>query len=1187
MVLPINRRQPTRRSGIVERAVPNIAAQMNPAAAGSGFGAIAAGFAKFAGKLSEEEEKKRVLQDEIAIAEVAQSVYKRPEEAWEALRSGNYGAFVPEQQAGRVNFMRYAPLAVADALASAEATKFINELKKAGPEIYGPKLSQDFLNNKLKGLPPRAALKFTDTYNKSVKGALKDRQATMEKFQQGQLKDRLTPILRSGLKTGSISSLEDMNKLVNQIAATSGTNVVEGVMTAQTQMDELIGRMSASADQEIANRATALLYRYDEKRGSSVADRLTPAKVASLQEEQEKNWYLHVGKRATEIMAQAEEMVASGTSPIKVFQWVNNALERTALRPENPEWRDLRIKLHKGIQEEFEKTEVDSRPVSTAKNNGWTPAMVSKKYEALENKGVAPFTDAEFIFIASQNIMPKPLQNKLRGMIVQGNTEEMAIARIFIRTAMKRGKYGISNYLSDDTAQAIFFATENANIQDSVKIQERLAEALQDRDGEWGGAFYDLARKNNLFPTIPKVSKYAVNAAAFRHIFGDETKDLRKELGMENIAWEDLSQELRGVHAERLLDIVGVGAGVNANASMDDVAKAFLELFKDDLELGKVGSDGKPKWTKRRTPTMVEDRNGTTMRYKGAGPLEVADFVAEVEAQGLTKKLGYVSDDTTERDGSVLMTADTGAGLQEFILKPGMPISIPEKLAMSLGLNGFFEIGDDPNHPDRVIVEAAAPGEKFSYRGIATTLPKNYTRIQVSSKSHLLWNNANNTWQLRRHLGRSMPMLTQEQSEAIAAKVNAEKDKMLRELERRATISLRANQYWDSANGTLAMPEGELLKMQSRLEYALRPASKGGYSDPGGRSTASAQLMMVNIALRAHKAKQAAIEAGQVPAKVIAQAVAADDVMTWDNERLDAAFNEARKTLPKGHPERTKLFQEWKRRKEGGAPIAPETMLPEKANGPGFTAISPLNVTQRSNYNTKLRDKMTQALVDGVNNGTYHVSVLGVADEGAKSFEDVLKAAEDITRRAGGSQGTQLKGGMMTPFMTEVVNFIARSEGFEKFPYKDPGADQYNIGHGTYLGRTDVQAGLEAAGTTLAEVKKRGITEEEASILTSFVVATHEQYLRKEFDGFALKAHQRMALHSFIYSSRWGRDGKPTVMGPKLISAIKSGNDALAAQIIRSTLKVADPNADIRQGMQNRRNREATMYMGTSRISTD
>jgi GH24 family phage-related lysozyme (muramidase) len=199
---------------------------------------------------------------------------------------------------------------------------------------------------------------------------------------------------------------------------------------------------------------------------------------------------------------------------------------------------------------------------------------------------------------------------------------------------------------------------------------------------------------------------------------------------------------------------------------------------------------------------------------------------------------------------------------------------------------------------------------------------------------------------------------------------------------------------------------------------------------------------------------------------------------------------------------------------------------------------------------------------------------------------EMMKKAEDITRRAGGSQGTQLEAGQMTPLMQDIVNFIAAREGFAKFPTKDPGADQFNIGHGTYTGRDDVQAGLEAAGTTLEQVKKHGITKEQAAILTSFVVATHEAYLRRTFKGFPLRAHQRKALHSFIYSSRW-ENGSPTVMGPKIISAIKSGNDALVAQMIRNTLKVADPTANIQNGMQNRRNKEANMYMGTSRLSTD
>ena len=1192
MVLPINRRQPTRRSGIVERAVPNIAAQMNPAAAGRGFGALAAGFAKFAGKLSEEEEKKRVLQDEIAIAEMAQVVHDNPEAAREALNSGDFGPLVGVQQAGRINFMRYAPLALADSLAASEAAKFNNELQNAGPEIYGPQLRQDYLNKQVKGLPPRAAYKFRETFTKATAKALRERQGAMAKLQETQLTNKFYPILFTGLRDGTINGLTSFNKLIEQFIGAS-INPVESTLAISAQADQFIGQLSSHQDQEIRTRAEFLLYTPDPNRGgSSVATRLGPGKVGQLQADAQKAWYGNVTKQVNDAILKANVLLEQkGTDPAEVLMWLGAVVERAGASRDHPLVMAQLARIHESIRKKDEKNAASNTNPANAINGGMTATQTKDSFEGLLEREIDPWTDAGWIFKVANSPMHKNQKQQLRNMIVGGGTEDWGKAQLFLATVLKNGQYGINEYLPDDMSRGIYYATLWSNSQDAVVLQQRLKDALKE-DQEWDGTYFKVAQQNNIITgnNYDKTSRSAVEQEALTYIWGSNMKEEREALGIK-MKWEDMSANLKNVYSRRLLDLAAKAASWTntiqaGNVGIDKIGEAYLQMIKDDYEVGQYTESG-PKWIKRRSPYLVKDDAGTVMKYNKMTEAEAEAYGKALDDAGLEGRLGYSADAVTASDGSVFIMANVGIGLEPFFLKPGVNLSIPKGLAGKMGLNGIFVAGDDPSNPGNVIVKPVGPGESLEFHGTSINLPEDMNKLPLSDDrkdkigvQYLRWNKEAKGWELRRNFGSTQPMLTKKQRDAAEARANKEVNAAIQKLENRAAERLINNRYWNSENNTLNAPQGYLLKKKVELEEALKTAT-----DFKGKMLMRSHLGEINEALESIDLQTKSIESSRFPGELIAQMVAENHPSTWTKDRLVARQEELfamNKPLETG-PEQKAIALELVRRKNGGTPLHPESIIPDSASGIGFFRANEIPPEQIDEHNKKVRERIVDVLSKGINNGSYNPAVISIASK-ENSVQDAMEVAENMTRKLGGSQSTQLKGGAMNELMVDVVKFISAREGFREFPYKDPGADQYNIGHGTYLGRKDVQAGLEAAGTTLAEVKKRGITEEEASILTSFVVATHEQYMRKEFKGIALRAHQRIALHSFIYSSRW-RNGKPTVMGPSLINAIKSGNHAKAAEIIRGTLKVADPTANIRPGMMARRNYEANMYLGSSRAT--
>ena len=112
------------------------------------------------------------------------------------------------------------------------------------------------------------------------------------------------------------------------------------------------------------------------------------------------------------------------------------------------------------------------------------------------------------------------------------------------------------------------------------------------------------------------------------------------------------------------------------------------------------------------------------------------------------------------------------------------------------------------------------------------------------------------------------------------------------------------------------------------------------------------------------------------------------------------------------------------------------------------------------------------------------------------------------------------------------------------------------------------------------------MNREQATRLAMDHIVKLSQFFRKHFKGVKLNRHQLMALMSLSYSSRWekkpaGYQG-PTLIGPKITSAIRTGDWEAAAWEIEHNSLGGQIDEAWKKGMQNRRTREAAMFRGVT-----
>lgn len=172
-------------------------------------------------------------------------------------------------------------------------------------------------------------------------------------------------------------------------------------------------------------------------------------------------------------------------------------------------------------------------------------------------------------------------------------------------------------------------------------------------------------------------------------------------------------------------------------------------------------------------------------------------------------------------------------------------------------------------------------------------------------------------------------------------------------------------------------------------------------------------------------------------------------------------------------------------------------------------------------------------------------------------------------------------------FLVSVKNFITDHEGAVPYVYDDATGRRWNpnkpkgnptVGIGFNLNRPDAREMLKKVGADYDKLLKGedALSDSQQRELLSLSVKPVINWLRDHFDGVQMANHRWAALISLTYNSRWDKDG-PTIIGPRLTEAVRSKDwKAASEEIAERSGGGVRPNQQA--GINARRALEARMF---------
>ena len=109
---------------------------------------------------------------------------------------------------------------------------------------------------------------------------------------------------------------------------------------------------------------------------------------------------------------------------------------------------------------------------------------------------------------------------------------------------------------------------------------------------------------------------------------------------------------------------------------------------------------------------------------------------------------------------------------------------------------------------------------------------------------------------------------------------------------------------------------------------------------------------------------------------------------------------------------------------------------------------------------------------------------------------------------------------------------------------------------------------------------EQALTDAQIDSLSALATKDVGAWLKNHFAGVQMRNHAWLALISLAYNSRWDSTG-PTLIGPKLTAAIRSGDMEAAEAEIRFNSQGGVPRSLLR-GIRRRRTSEANLFRGVA-----
>jgi GH24 family phage-related lysozyme (muramidase) len=1198
---------PQIRSQVINRDTTDTTGLRDVAGAGNELAGFADFFRKTSDIAHEKQEKADIRRDEDALLQLDLAAKADPEKAKEAIRTGDYSGFVGQERAARAHFKNAAPTILGRAIGIREAKAFSVEAQSFDPAGDLQQFTREHIRKSTLGMSPRGAAAFATEIERTLPELLRNRNKANADHTRTTTIDNTRTILNSALDEGNFNTYGDVKKMyMAASAAMAGTPALEAQVLLQMTADrELIKRSATETDPGKLARIFSLLNERDAEGdnmtvlernredvdkivNNAVANQVGITTAAFLQFERD----FEVG------------IVAAGSDPAKLrdlsARLIQSAGNYTSHK--HPRYVAMQVALVKAVQGSTE-----TNAVVRAWRNGRV-AFSTKERDGMIDAARAVGSDEAIDMAAQMGGSAKQVQAISMGL--SSGNPDVILASLAEVTAIlghpKAGTHGVTSYIKDKKALAIYTATLGADTDSIRAMLPNLVERLTNFNGEIDGNFGNRFNVNRNVSGVTAKRNARQGIGSYAHFLKTRLKNTDKDeleamglVGMGDGNLSNLSPEVIS-HMVEMLDVASIAAGASSDNNGEQLWGYFKNIAQQDFMMG--SESGRPMAYLNKAPRVLVAADGSLRRVAPWTAQSVKDTTADWKRMyGVT--VGLIPDSQTEIDGSMLLTFDTDhrtgmpmafSATTEFSGRVHIPREIAEgPLMLVLGDDEVDESGE------YIIARIKKPGDimednpDVSIDGDeGNTLTEEFL---VDHRTKLRWNSQARTWEIRGLAGPPLPAdsASLEEVEEFAATMSnvlGVTPKVWQAMSPRARREAFAEAGHPSSQTIEELEEQLTVQPSYTPDGQLKTAGSGPQAIVEELNRRRKQISDSRVSDQEHNALQKRQDAADSARalETVRRREVATGVRPLVSNRTGSRFDKSGEL-----PDQSSAIGG---RTEGpGIGAAKQFFFSlfgkDRPATPKSSSINS-NVPVPSGYGvpgkvpSATAAEQEAAIDDVVTNGVdIGMFSAAAANEGKAALPEDRIQATATASMAGGGYLDDLSQRTSSQFMMDTVTFIRKSEGWKSTVYPDLANGQPTIGFGFSLNRNDAEEALKAAGApTLKEVKAgKPITIDAAAVLAEYAVTELAVFLKKHFKGVPLAKHQLKALISLGYSSRHkikpsGLSG-PTLIGPLITKAIRAQNwDEAANEIEFNSL--GGIKEDILDGMIARRRLEAAMFRG-------
>ena len=735
-------RDPTERTQVLQHQTTDTSKFVGNHTNAGAFDTISTFFSDAAKAQQEKDILAEEAKDEQALMQLELDARSRPDEARNAIRTGDFSTFSESQRLSKPAVFAAAAGKIGQVLGTQANDEFAAGFRELPPEASHDKYISEFLKAQTAGMNTRAEHAFTKEITGAIPGLLSERMKGLADHHKRKTVEAFTTTFSAKLTSGDIGSLSDLNKVVAKFSPMPGVPYIVGHEAIKTAAEQEIMRQMGSPNIGVQMRASMLAFEPDPETGQTIVQRNIEdvskfmGEKVRLQQEMAKS-QLTQKYNAIDIRmaALSSGNGVEGDSYSKVLRDLLSETNKYISPSNYPPFIEKFAKVHAAIKA----AGTDMGLLAVVDSGGTIGSTevpkVLKQYQKLGKTGLAAI-------LMSNYGIPK-YQQDINSSILIGRDSGAALSKAAeIMTLFSTSKRPLSDFVKGDRESAIVLALDGVSDRaEAESILEQFNEGLKAVNGKVEGAF----AANFNFDNDSRGDRAKMGTGGLRNFVQRQVSEMtpaqRASMGLGdfdgNLAQLDTS--VRN-HITRLVDIATVANAGRGGFNEDAIWNSVMRFGKGDFEQG-MDSEGNPKFYMRHTPDTGATLGGTLVPLKPWTRETVKTLHSELKKNYPAYSHGAAVDAQTKVDGTLAVTM-TNNDEQDVHLRLRYDKNgysrLPEEMGGSEGiLHMFLKPTTEADDDGKMLYKVPSPDDIGS------------TRVQLDERLVAIWNDDDGTWDIR------------------------------------------------------------------------------------------------------------------------------------------------------------------------------------------------------------------------------------------------------------------------------------------------------------------------------------------------------------------------------------------------------------------------------------------------------